>query len=84
VTDRNALAHRFLNSGGVNINSEEGIRNAAKFLIALREQAIHVRKTMQGLMTAILGGEPRNEEDEQYIRFAKHVFFGGSLYEGNS
>jgi uncharacterized protein YutE (UPF0331/DUF86 family) len=77
VDDRNALAHRFLKIEGVNISSVEGIRNAAKFLEGLRAQAIHVRKTMQGLMNAILGKEPRTEEDDDYIKLAKLIFFGG-------
>ena len=33
---------------------------------------------MQGLMTTILGEEPRSEEDEEYIKLAKLIFFGGN------
>ncbi len=76
VENRNALAHRFLKIEGVDIKSIEGIRNAAKFLELLRAQANYVHKTMQGLMTAILGKEPRSEEDEDYVKLAKLIFFG--------
>jgi hypothetical protein len=77
VEDRNALAHRFLKIEGVDIKNVEGIRNAAKFLEGLRAQAIHVRKTMQALMKAILGEEPVGDEDEDYMKLAKLIFFGG-------
>lgn len=76
VDDRNALVHRFLNVQGVNVQNVKGIRNAVKFLQGLKAQAIHIRKTMQGLMTAILGEEPATEEDEEYIKLAKLIFFG--------
>lgn len=76
VEDRNTLAHRFLKIEGVNLTSVEGMRKAAKFLEGLRAQAIHVRKTMQGLMKAILGQEPGGEEDKEYIKLAKLIFFG--------
>jgi hypothetical protein len=77
VEDRNALAHRFLGIQGISIRNVEGIRNAAKFLDGLRAQAIYVHKTMQGLMNAILGEKPVGEEDEDYMKLAKLIFFGG-------
>jgi hypothetical protein len=77
VEDRNALAHRFHSIEGVNITTLEGMRNAAKFLEGLRAQAIYVRKTLQGLMNAILGEEPGSEEDQDYFKLAKLIFFGG-------
>jgi hypothetical protein len=53
------------------------MRNAARFLKGLRAQAIHVQKTLQGLINAILGEEPGSEEDKDYIKLAKLIFFGG-------
>jgi hypothetical protein len=32
---------------------------------------------MQGLMKAILGEEPFDEEDGDYMKLAKLIFFGG-------
>ncbi|TQF41154.1 hypothetical protein UNPF46_08520 [Bradyrhizobium sp. UNPF46] len=77
VDDRNALAHGFLRIEGVNITSVEGIRNGAKFLEGLRAQAIYVQKTMRGLMNTILDEKPVSEEDADYMKLAKLIFFGG-------
>ena len=77
VEDRNALAHRFLKIDGVDIKSVEGIRNAAKFWKVSGRRPFMLRKTMQGLMKAILGEEPFGEEDEDYMKLAKLIFFGG-------
>lgn len=77
VDDRNALAHRFHSIEGVNIATLDGMRNAANFLEGLRAQAIHVRKTLQGLMNALLGEQTGGEEDKDYIKLAKLIFFDG-------
>lgn len=78
LEDRNALAHRFLRVEGVSLKTDEGLKKGIEFLKGLSAQAVHIRKTIQGLMRAIMGEdtEPGEEADEQYAELAKLIFGG--------
>jgi uncharacterized protein YutE (UPF0331/DUF86 family) len=74
VNDRNALAHRFLKVDGVNLHSDEGLKKGIEFLKALSVRAVDVRKTIQGLMSAIEDAPKGDDESAHYTELAKVIF----------
>jgi hypothetical protein len=76
IDGRNEFAHSFLRADGVNLHTDEGLKKGIELTKSLSAQANEIRKTIQGLLSAIEDAPSGDDQEDEYKELAK-VIFGG-------